>query len=134
MLCPVCGGDELLPERLHLFPYEWFGQETMLEARGMLCPVCAEIVLAKESPLLLEAQSSAFRKKVREEVPLPENIVFMRERLGLTQAKADDLFGLGNGSFARYERGEEKPPFTLFQLLWLLGKYSHLIQELRRGA
>ena len=105
MICPICGGDELLSERLHLFPYEWFGHETMLEARGELCPVCGEMVLAKGSPDLLEAQSRAFRKKVREEIPLPEDVASMRERLAL----------------------------TLFQLLWLLDKYPRLTRELRGG-
>jgi len=133
MICPVCGGDELLSERLHLFPYEWFGHETMLEAYGELCPVCGEMVLAKGSPDLLEAQSRAFRKKVREEIPLPEDVASMRERLALTPEKADELFGLEDGSFARYAHGEEKVPFVVFQLLWLLGKYPHLIGELRGG-
>lgn len=132
MICPVCGGDELLPERMHLMPYEWLGYETMLEFSGQLCPICGEIIMSRGACGAIEKQSEAFREKMREKIPSAHEVQFLRKGLKLSLKEAGHLFGVGEEAFARYESGEERAPLALFQLLWLLNKHPRLLVEIRR--
>lgn len=131
MICPVCGGAELLPNRTKLTPFEWLGHDTMLEGQGDLCPLCGEMVLSHEGSESLERQMLEFKQKVRQEISSPEAICEVRKKLGLTQKQAGELFGGGVNAFSRYERGCITPPLALVQLFRILDRQPELLDILR---
>lgn len=131
MKCPVCGGAELIPDRVQLIPYEWLGHETMLEGHGDLCPMCGEMLLSYEGSDSLEQQMQEFKRKVREEISAPEYISAVRKKLGLSQRQAGELFGGGVNAFSRYELGKINPPLSLVQLFRILDRQPELLEVLR---
>lgn len=131
MKCPVCGGAELIPDRVQLIPYEWLGHETMLEGHGDLCPMCGEMLLSYEGSDSLEQQMRDFRQKVKLELAFSEYIGSVRKKLGLSQKQAGELFGGGVNAFSRYELGKVNPPLSLVQLFRILDRQPELLDVLR---
>lgn len=131
MKCPVCGGAELIPDRVQLIPYEWLGHETMLEGHGDLCPICGEMLLSYEGSDSLEQQMRDFRQKVKLELAFSEYIGSVRKKLGLSQKQAGELFGGGVNAFSRYELGKVNPPLSLVQLFRILDRQPELLDVLR---
>lgn len=131
MKCPVCGGAELIPDRVQLIPYEWLGHETMLEGHGDLCPMCGEMLLSYEGSDSLEQQMRDFKQKVKLELAFSEYIGSVRKKLGLSQKQAGELFGGGVNAFSRYELGKVNPPLSLVQLFRILDRQPELLDVLR---
>lgn len=130
MKCPVCGGAELVPNTRKLVPFEWRGHETMIECTGDGCPVCGEVLLTDEGDRLFDEQVSAFKKSVSNDYPAYIRLV--RDKLGLTQKEAGEMFGGGVNAFSRYELGKVSPPLSLLVLFQLLERHPQLLAEIRR--
>ena len=69
----------------------------------------------------------------RPEITL-EEIVAIRESLGLTRAEAGKLLGGGPSAYAKYEAGIVKPAAAGVNLLRLLRAYPEMLSELRGGG
>ena len=69
----------------------------------------------------------------RPEITL-EEIVAIRESLGLTRAEAGKLLGGGPSAYAKYEAGIVKPAAAGVNLLRLLRAYPAMLGELRGGG
>ena len=69
----------------------------------------------------------------RPEITL-EEIVAIRESLGLTRAEAGKLLGGGPSAYAKYEAGIVKPAAAGVNLLRLLRAYPEMLGELRDGG
>lgn len=69
----------------------------------------------------------------RSEITL-EEIVAIRESLGLTRAEAGKLLGGGPSAYAKYEAGIVKPAAAGVNLLRLLRAYPEMLGELRGGG
>lgn len=138
MLCPVCGGAELIKGADRLVPFEYLGCETMLELKADVCPLCGESILNGERWDEAERQMKAFREEVDrnppQDWPWPdwaEEALARRKSLGLTQKEAGEIFGGGINAFSRYERGVCRPPLSLMILLRLMEKRPELLEEAR---
>ena len=64
----------------------------------------------------------------------PAKIRAIRERLGLTQVEAGELFGGGPRAFTKYEAGSVKPAASVVTLLRLVEKQPFLLNDLRGGG
>ena len=64
----------------------------------------------------------------------PAKIRAIRERLGLTQVEAGELFGGGPRAFTKYEAGSVKPAASVATLLRLVEKKPFLLNDLRGGG
>ena len=75
-------------------------------------------------------------KKILEDRPeiTLEEIVAIRESLGLTRAEAGKLLGGGPSAYAKYEAGIVKPAAAGVNLLRLLRAYPEMLGELRGGG
>ena len=75
-------------------------------------------------------------KKILEDRPeiTLEEIVAIRESLGLTRAEAGKLLGGGPSAYAKYEAGIVKPAAAGVNLLRLLRAYPEMLGELRDGG
>ena len=107
--------------------YRFKGRSIVLEQPGAWCDYCDEGILNGEDLQSTEAQLKEFRKSVRQEIAVSYKSI--RQKLGLTQKRAGDIFGGGVNAFSRYERGETEPPLATEKLLRLLDKHPELLEE-----
>jgi HTH-type transcriptional regulator/antitoxin MqsA len=57
----------------------------------------------------------------------------VRNKLQLSQAEANKIFGGGPNAFSRYETGKALPPQALIQLLRLLDRRPELLEEIKNS-
>lgn len=127
--CPTCGPSPLAHGTRELV-YTYKGKSlTIPDVVADCCAGCDEVVFAQGEEEHYGELIRAFRKQVDE--ALPKEIRDMRKKLGLTQGKADEMFGEEEGEFARIEAGKEPAPVALVKLLQLLGKHPQLLDEVR---
>jgi HTH-type transcriptional regulator/antitoxin MqsA len=65
---------------------------------------------------------------------LLEQAIFVaktRQKLGLDQRQAGEIFGGGVNAFSRYETGKVRTPVSVMQLFTLLNKHPELLEEIR---
>ena len=72
----------------------------------------------------------AFNKEVNAAVVDSSFILGVRNKLKLTQAEANKIFGGGPNAFSRYETGKALPSKPLIQLLRLLDRRPELLEEI----
>lgn len=130
MICPVCGGAELV-HGVHSTPYTYKGRTASFPLEGDKCPACGELVLAKTECNKMNELMEQFERSVNTELYDPEFVLTVRKKLGLNQRQAGEIFGGGANAFSRYELGKAKPPQTLLQLFRLLDNDPSRLQELQ---
>jgi HTH-type transcriptional regulator/antitoxin MqsA len=129
LTCPNCGVSPLT-HAIREMHYTYKGLSTTIpEVVVEHCAGCKEVMFARGEDEHYGALIAAFRKQV--DADELKTIKAMRKQLCLTRHKADELFGEGEGDFARYESGEARAPVALFKLLRLLGKHPELLDEVR---
>lgn len=104
--CPVCGGrveQSNADREIHV------GKRSV--TLGISAPECAECGEYFLAPHELDEVQSRAAELIRKEDGLlfPEQIVRIREQLGLSQARFEQLLGVGPKTVVRWERG------TVFQ-------------------
>lgn len=131
MKCPVCGEAELIHDtRNRSFTYK--GETTVIEnVTGDYCPACHESIAGPEESARVIKEMRAFIKQVNAAVIDPGYIVSVRQKLGLGQREASEIFGGGVNAFSRYENGKTKPPLALVKLFKVLDRHPELLDEIR---
>lgn len=95
---------------------------------GWRCDACGEVEFDAESA---RRYADAGDKLVlQERRRQSEEIKRIRLKLGLTQGDAAQLTGGGHNAFSRYERGAATPMPAVMNLLKLLDKHPHLLNDL----
>ena len=129
LTCPNCGVSPLT-HAIREMHYTYKGQSTTIpDVVVEHCAGCKEVLFARGEQEHYGELIAAFRKQV--DAQELKTIRAMRKQLGLTQQKADELFGDEAGEFARFESGEAHAPVGLVKLLRLLGKHPELLDEVR---
>ncbi len=131
MDCPVCGAAKLVEDTRDL-PYTYKGEQTTIHGvKGRFCPACNEAVTDADESRRVMDEMLSFNKQVNSAIVDPGFIMLVRQKLGLGQKEAADLFGGGVNAFSRYENGKTKPPLALVKLFKILEKHPNLLDELR---
>lgn len=124
--CPNCFKGNL-ERRTKAMTYQFKGRSLVLEQPGEWCDYCDEGILNGKDLQATQPQLKDFRKSVRKEIA--QSYKSIRQKLGLTQKRAGEIFGGGVNAFSRYERGETEPPLATEKLLRLLEKHPELLNE-----
>ena len=129
--CPTCGGATLVQETRDV-PYAYKGDTRMIPGvTGEYCHACGESILdAAETDRVMQAMQAHVRA-VNEALVSPGFILGVRQKLGLDQREAAQLFGGGVNAFSRYETGKTQPPLALVQLFRLLDRHPELMAEMQ---
>ena len=131
MICPVCGGADLISDVRDL-PFTYKGETTMInQVEGDYCPSCNDVVLKMDEVQRVMELKGAFIKEVNASFVEPDFIVSVRKKLKLDQKEAGAIFGGGANAFSRYENGKNKPSLALVKLLKVLDKHPELFDEVR---
>ena len=131
MKCPTCGQSELIHGKRDL-PYTYKGCKTVIKAvEADWCDACGESLTGPgETDRVMKAMRE-FNASVNSAQMAPEFIVQVRNKLGLNQRQAAELFGGGVNAFSRYETGKTQPPLALVKLFKVLDRHPELIDEIR---
>jgi HTH-type transcriptional regulator/antitoxin MqsA len=125
--CPECGGRAVFDTRADTVEYK--GHKAKVKVPGYWCEKCGEAVLDGDA---LEKRERAFlelRAQV-EGVLGPKEVAAIRERLKLSQRRAGEILGGGPRAFQKYESGEQQVSTPMANLLRLLAKDPHRLDEL----
>jgi HTH-type transcriptional regulator / antitoxin MqsA len=129
--CPVCSGAALIQDTRDI-AYTFEGETTMLpDLTGQFCDACDESLLAGEELARAMDMMADWRHEIIAKRIDPVFITTVRNKLGLNQKEADDVFGGGIDGFTSYESGTAKPSLPLVQLLRILDRHPELLNELR---
>jgi len=130
MNCPKCSSAEMeTGSRPILYTYE--GEVTTIPAvKGDFCPACGEVVLDADESLRISELMIEFGTRVNELIVSPDFIARVRNKLGLDQRQAGEVFGGGERAFTRYESGKARPPLTLVKLLKILDLHPEFLAEI----
>ncbi|MBP2547772.1 HTH-type transcriptional regulator/antitoxin MqsA [Neorhizobium galegae] len=81
----------------------------------------------------MRAADEALRllKERMDGLPSPVSIRKLRHKLQLSQREAGQLLKVGESAFDKYERGLAEPSGPTVQLLKLLDRHPHLVEDLR---
>jgi HTH-type transcriptional regulator/antitoxin MqsA len=125
--CPECGGPMVRETRPAKIEYK--GHHVMVDTDALWCTECGESIVEGAA---LMAQDRAYRtlKAKVDGVLTPEEVISIREKLGLTQRAAGDILGGGPRAFQKYEKGDVAVSAPMSNLLRLLANDPKRLREL----
>jgi HTH-type transcriptional regulator/antitoxin MqsA len=132
LICPMCERETLTPV-IYSETFQHHGAELLVSGlEGYECECCGadpifDDQIRRNHARILDARRQADGLLTGEEIRL------LRDRLGLTQKQASELFGGGANAFSKYERGEVVQSAAMDRLLRLVGRYPGLMADLRDG-
>jgi HTH-type transcriptional regulator/antitoxin MqsA len=127
MRCPSCGHPRMVTKICDEI-LSYGGKSVILHnMKGNFCPECGEGVWDAES----------YRRYTEEQTKLVSVGVVIRsirKKLGMTQVRMAEIFGVGKMAFSRYERGETAPSPAFLKLLRMVDRHPELIAELQEPS
>jgi HTH-type transcriptional regulator/antitoxin MqsA len=132
-ICPVCDAGELSPTT-YADTFQHGGREIFVEGlEGFECPQCGADPIFEDQIRRNHARIADAKRKA-DGLLTGSEIKAFRQRLGLTQKAAADLFGGGANAFSKYERGDVAQSVSMDRLLRIVERHPELLAELRRSG
>lgn len=131
-MCPICG-EGYLTNFVHKNDVEYNGQATQLDMHYSMCDACGSEQADAAQTRTNKRAMIAFRKQV-DGLLTGTEVRALRERLGITQAEAADIFGGGPVAFSKYESDDVAQSEAMDKLLRLASGDASAFEKLRRGA
>jgi HTH-type transcriptional regulator/antitoxin MqsA len=133
MECPTCG--TMMLEKVRDIPFNYNKQTITVEnVAGKECPNCSEFVWTSKEGKKADAAYNKLVQEINLRSPAPKFICKVRKKLKLNQQEAENLFGVGDKCFSRYETGKTKPPESLVKLFQVLNNHPELLNEIQPSA
>lgn len=133
MMCPVCDEGELVAGT---YADDFKHNNGTVHVEGLeycLCTLCgADPVLSDQ--VRRNHLKVADAKRAKEGLLTGQEILAIREALGLTQQAASELFGGGANAFSKYERGDVIQSAAMDKLLRLVAMQSEILDLLKIAA
>lgn len=127
--CSCASRSSMIRFDCETFRVQYAGKTVRVEKlSGWRCSLCGEVEFDADSAR--RYAEAGDRLVLQERRRQSEEIKRIRIKLGLTQSDAADLTGGGHNAFSRYERGEVTPMPAVINLLKLLDKHPHLLNDL----
>lgn len=131
-LCPICEEGKL-ELKVGKNRVEYKGQTTDLDLHFSICDTCGSEQADPNQTRYNKRLMMAFKKQV-EGLLLGDEMRLLRERLGLTQKEAAQLFGGGPVAFSKYENDDVMQSEAMDKLLRLAAEFPSVLNKLRRWA
>lgn len=109
--------------------YEYKGHKITLNQPGEYCNSCEEAIFSGND-LKINKKTLHDWQTVADGFLPSDEVRRIRKKLGLTQRQAAEIFGGGPNAFSRYECGDFVQMKSTDNLLRLLDKYPHLLEEI----
>lgn len=131
-LCPLCEEGQL-HERMDFSEVEYKGQHASLPLYFAECDACGSEQGSAEHIRRNKRAMIAFKKQVDGLLP-GAGVRAIRERLGITQAQASQIFGGGPVAFSKYEGDDVMQSEAMDKLLRLASEVPEAFAKLARDA
>ncbi|NKC13646.1 MAG: YgiT-type zinc finger protein [Gammaproteobacteria bacterium] len=131
-LCPVCGEGNL-HAHVGKNPVEYKGRATELELHFSLCDACGSEQADAGQTRTNKRLMNAFKKRA-DGLLTGVEVRGLRERLGLSQAEAAQIFGGGPVAFSKYETDDVVQSEAMDKLLRLAVGLPAALELLRHRA
>lgn len=118
--CPICGEGQLHPQYT-VQTIEYKGKTGHIPVSLSVCDVC-EVEQADVSALRTNKRAVLAFKKQVEGLLTGAEVRSLRERLGLNQTQAAQVFGGGPVAFSKYENDDVMQSEAMDKLLRLAGE------------
>ena len=128
--CPFCENGYLERKTIKE-TYEYKGHKIEFDQPGEYCNSCEEGILNGNDLKINKKILHDWQTLADGFLPSDE-VRRIRKKLGLTQHQAAEVFGGGPNAFSRYECGESLQLKSTDNLLRLLDKHPHLLDEVLR--
>ena len=128
--CPCCH-EGYLTRKTIKETFEYKGSSIVLDQPGEYCNKCNDGVLNNNDIKQTEKALHDWQAEI-DGFLNSNNVRRIRKKLGLTQHQAAKIFGGGPNAFSRYENGEALQIKATDNLLRLLDKHPHLLEEIRK--
>ena len=127
--CANCGAPGAVAFKGETFRVSHKGLSAEVKGlSGRRCSDCAEVEFDQRSAKRYAAAGDKLVLQAR--AAQRSEILWIRRKLRLSQAKAAELTGGGHNAFSRYERGETTPSPAVVNLFRLLDRHPDLLKEL----
>lgn len=127
--CSICGVGELERKSVEQ-TFSYNQEELKYQQPGEWCNSCEEGILHSSDMDATESLLNDFRAKV-DGYLTSTDIKRIRNKLELTQKAASAIFGGGHNAFSRYETGSARQSKATDNLLRLLDRHPHLLNEIQ---
>ena len=128
--CPMCATPNPWEAKCSNETYQYKGQKFSLSnTEYSVCRECGFDVVLPKQKRRNEARVRDEHRRI-DGLLTGQQIKAIRERLGLSQAKAARLMGGGVNAFSKYERGEVTQSVAMNQLLLLLDAVPEALSTL----
>ncbi len=129
MTCPICEIGSLA-EKVEDIEFEYKGvTRTFPGQRIFQCSGCGESLQNKKDQRLLDRALTDSRRKI-DGLLTAREIKSIREQFKMTQVEFARLLRVGEKNFARYENGQTTQGRAMDNLLRILHKHPHTINEI----
>lgn len=131
-ICPLCA-EGRLHEQIGKNGVDYKGQTTELDLHYSLCDACGSEQSDAAQLRTNKRAMMAFKKQV-EGLLSGDEVRSLRERLGINQAQASQLFGGGPVAFSKYESDDVAQSEAMDKLLRLAADLPEARDYLMRRA
>jgi len=132
LICPLCECG-VLTARTYTDTFQHHGIDlTVDDLEGYLCAACGADPIFEDQIRRNHLRVVDARRRA-DGLLTGKEIRALRERLGLTQKEASEVFGGGAHAFSKYERGEVVQSAPMDRLLRLVDRYPPLLKDLPGG-
>lgn len=131
-ICPICE-EGSLQHKVSENAVEYKGQSTRVELHYFLCDVCGSEQSDAAQLRTNKRVMMAFKKRV-DRLLTGAEVCRLRERLGLTQREAAQVFGGGPVAFSKYENDDVAQSESMDKLLRLAAELPAAYELLARRA
>ena len=132
LLCPICG-EGLLTLHVEEETVEYKGVARSISSQYKVCGSCGSEQADMDDLRANKRAMQAFKKEV-DGLLTGEEVRRVRERLGLTQAGAANLFGGGPVAFSKYESDDVSQSEAMDKLLRVADAFPMVFRYLRELA
>ncbi|RZO86876.1 MAG: type II toxin-antitoxin system MqsA family antitoxin [Oceanococcus sp.] len=132
--CPVCDAENALVESVYSDHFEYKGKKLRVDGlESYECSECGATPIVPDQARRNQLRIVDAKRRV-DGLLTGEEIVAVRERMGLTQAQAALVFGGGANAFSKYERGDVVQSAAMNTLLLMASELPGADSWLRARA
>lgn len=131
-LCPICGEGHL-EARLDKNPVEYKGKTATLDMHYSVCSACGSEQSSAAQSRLNKRAMQAFKKSV-DGLLTGAEIRELRERWGIKQSEAAEIFGGGPVAFSKYESDDVAQSEAMDKLLRVAAAVPEALAYLAQNA
>ena len=128
IICPCCSSEMVRDTRPYDVVYRGVSKGVM--APGYWCASCHEVLFTDDDNKITD-QALHELKAEKAGVMTPAQITAARESMGLNKQDANELLGLAERAFSKYEAGSVLPSKSTSQLIDILANVPEALAYLK---